>query len=204
MGAIEGRFLAPQFGEASMHGFSFTNKTLFEPATRKYLPQLNLLHTSWLDTPPDQPWEYQDVVRAAYQLIRADNLKADGSPRLDYSDVDMFLHCNCVADDSFRLAKLMGFDDKEATTVWIAALCHDYLENAKNEVDLADRTKKLAALFKNHDHDILNLVVTLTDFDPTRLIPTSYQQDRRYGPIYATLNTQGTNRRLDYQTLRLQ
>lgn len=137
----------------SLYDF-LTRPVLFDPATRRFVTDLNHLHTSWSPTPN---WPHASVVHDAHRLIQE-----DCKDQIDKSGVPLFFHSLNVADDAFRLAKLRGFDNHEATTVWIAALCHDYLENAKDEVDLAYRTQTMWSTFQHHDPDIVNLVIMLT------------------------------------------
>ncbi len=141
-----------------------TQPSLFDPMTRQFTRDLDRIHSSWSGS---DDWPYAGVVRAAHTLIDQDCRRKDGTSKLDLSGVPIFMHCLAVADDAFRLAKMFGFSDHEATTVWLAGLCHDYLEGAKGDpVRLVDRTQKMGALFNSHDNDVTNLAIMLSKTDP--------------------------------------
>lgn len=156
--ASGGIALAPGFDIYDL----LTQPSLFDPMTRRFIPDLNRLHTSWTDQPD---WPHAEFVRSAHTLITADcTSKKTGQPKMDHSKkVPLFMHCLAVADDSFRLCKLFGFDDHEATAVWLAGLGHDYLEGAKGDaVQLVHRAQTMATLFNAHDPDVTNLVIGLS------------------------------------------
>ncbi len=131
--------------------------SLFDPITHDYASELRILQGSWSSR---TDWPYHRYVFRAYKLIYKEY-----EGKQDKSGAPLFHHPMNVASDSYRMARLFGFDQMDATTVWIAGLCHDYIEDAKDHKTRLLRQNKIGTLFNDHDPDVLNLVLMLSNFD---------------------------------------
>lgn len=135
--------------------------SLLDRATQRFIPDLDRLRTSWTRRPI---WEHAKYIKRAHDLIKKDY----GNERERGGKTLMYFHPFEVADNAFRMCKMFGFNDREATTIWIAALCHDYLERGKQDDDYQRRVAVLHEAFDSHDPDIFNIDYMLTNRDKSR------------------------------------
>jgi hypothetical protein len=135
----------------------YENPGLMTVARSLFGSHLDKLKTSYSDTPE---WPYADVVKKMHDFVTDQY-----GDKVDNSGRSAIVHAEEVADESFLLSRLMGFDDHEATTVYMGALAHDTIEMKKDEMGQAHTVKELRSISDAHDPDTTNIVIMMTKFN---------------------------------------